>query len=60
MFEAVPVIPMQVVMFAAQMTAGGHLQMLKLPGIMQLQDQPLPSQYHPQCCLCTFPGQHLG
>ena len=41
-FEAVPLIPMQLVMAAAQMRACEHLQMLKLPVIMQLQDRPLP------------------
>jgi hypothetical protein len=33
---------MQLVMAAAQIRAREHLQMLKLPVIMQLQDQPLP------------------
>ena len=37
-----PLIPMQLVMAAAQIRAREHLQMLKLPVIMQLQDQPLP------------------
>ena len=41
-FEAVPLIPMQLVMAAAQLRAREHLQMLKLLVIMQLQDQPLP------------------
>ena len=41
-FEAVPLIPMQLVMAAAQIRGREHLQMLKLPVIMQLQDQPLP------------------
>ena len=41
---AVPLIQMQFVMAAAQVRAQGHehLQMLKLPVIMQLQDQPPP------------------
>ena len=34
MFEAVPLIPMQVVMAAAQKWAREHLQMLKLPAII--------------------------
>ena len=42
MFEAVPLIPMQLVMAAAQMSAREHLQMLKISVIMQMQDQPLP------------------
>ena len=33
---------MQLMMAAAQIKARDHLQMLKLPVIMQLQDQPLP------------------
>ena len=33
---------MQLVMAAAQIMAREHLQVLKLPVIMQLQDQPLP------------------
>ena len=33
---------MQLVMAAAQIRAREHLQMLKLPVIMQFQDQPLP------------------
>ena len=37
-----PLIPMQLVMAAAQIRARKHLQMLKLPVIMPLQDQPLP------------------
>ena len=41
-FEAVPLIPVQLAMAAAQMRAREHLQMLKPPVIMQLQDQPLP------------------
>ena len=41
-FEAVPLIPMQLVMAAVQMRAREHLQMLKLLVIMQLQNQPLP------------------
>ena len=40
--EAVPLIPLQLVMAAAQIRARKHLQMMKLPVIMQLQDQPLP------------------
>ena len=35
-------IPMQLVMAAAQIRARKHLQMLKLSVIMQLQDQLLP------------------
>ena len=42
--EAVPLIPMQLVMAAAQSRARTHLQMVKLPVIMQLQDQPLPQR----------------
>ena len=42
MFEAVPLIPMQLVMAAAQIRAREHLQMPKLPVIMQSHDQPLP------------------
>ena len=42
MFEAVPQIPMQLVVSAFQMRAREHLQMLILPVIMQLQDHPLP------------------
>ena len=41
-FEAVPLIPMQLVMAAAQMRAREHLQLLKTAVIMQMQDQPLP------------------
>ena len=41
-FEAVPLIPMQFMMAAAQIRAREHLQMLTLPVIMHLQDQPLP------------------
>ena len=37
-----PLIPMQLVMAAAEVRAREHLRMLKLPVIMQLQDQPLP------------------
>ena len=37
-----PLIPMQLVVAAAQIRARKHLLMLKLPVIMQLQDQPLP------------------
>ena len=35
-------IPMQLVMAAAQIRTRKHLQMLRLSVIMQLQDQPLP------------------
>ena len=42
MFEAVPLIRMQLAMAAAQIRAREQLQMLKLPVSMQLQDQPLP------------------
>ena len=41
-FEAVPLIPMQLVMAAAQFRAREHLQMLELPVITQSLDQPLP------------------
>ena len=37
-----PLVPIQLVMAAAQMRACEHLQMLELRVIMQLQDQPLP------------------
>ena len=46
MFEAMHLIPMQLAMAAAEMRAREHLQMLKLPVIMQLQDQPLPQPPH--------------
>ena len=42
MFEAVPLIPMQMGMAAAQMRAREHLQMLELTVVIQLHDQPLP------------------
>ena len=42
MFEAVPLISTQLVMAAVQMRSREHLQILKLPVIIQLQDQPLP------------------
>ena len=41
-FEAAPLIPMQLVMAAAQMRARERLQLRELPVIMQLQEQPRP------------------
>ena len=62
MFEAAPLIPMQLVIAAARMRARGHLQMLKLPVIMQLQDQPLPqppNTIHNVAC-APFQAKTLG
>ena len=42
MFKAVLLIPMQLVIAAAEMRARERLQMLELPVMMQVQHQPLP------------------
>ena len=57
-----PLIPMQLVMAAAQIRARKHLQMLKLPVIMQLQDQPLrqPPNTIPNVACASFQAITLG
>ena len=58
-FEAAPLIPMQLVMAAAQMRARERLQLRELPVIMQLQEQPRPqlaSTIHNVACAPSRPS----
>ena len=59
-FEAVPLIPMQLVLASPQMRAREHLQMLKLPVIMQMQDQPLPQPTIHNVACAHFQAITLG